>query len=549
MLVRSSRQYRFPAVATSGCPPPLTRIESFPPSRIFRCSVSTAGASKAFDSLFGSFGLKENPFHASPDPRFLFAGPAYQTAIAELMFGVQARRGLHVLTGEAGTGKTTLMRHFLQWLADRHYSSAYVFHAHLAPTELFEVVLRDFGVAFDSSKKTDLVATLHRWLLARQAAGDTPVLIVDEAQALSIRTLSELRMLLNLENSGGKLLQIVLAGQPELVEKLHRPELGALRQRMMVHCRLPILTLEDTGEYINARLRGAGAADPQIFSSDTVQTLYSFARGIPRVTNLLCERAMVVAYAEQHTVVSPTDVRKVAAEYDLEGEAGPTALIDLALPRSERVPSAYAKTLASVQPHSIAEPPTIAPAAPAVVPAIPAPPTIPAHASVASAITNPVPAVQNVQLTAPALTPATPRDKNAEEFIVEFCLDSEQPQESPRIVSGFNWRKHRPENPFAQFWSDVCKSFRKDARELYSKVAPRLKSFTRKKRTPRVDVDRIYRSAAPPVQAFVRNIRLPKLDVRRKLFAPLKGWLRSPIHSNRPRASGAVSPSPRPGKS
>src|SRR5579859_1707606 len=265
MLVRSSRQYRFPAVATSDCPPPLTRIESFPPSRIFRCSVSTAGASKAFDSLFGSFGLKENPFHASPDPRFLFAGPAYQTAIAELMFGVQARRGLHVLTGEAGTGKTTLMRHFLQWLADRQYSSAYVFHAHLAPTELFEVVLRDFGVAFDSSKKTDLVATLHRWLLARQAAGDTPVLIVDEAQALSIRTLSELRMLLNLENSGGKLLQIVLAGQPELVEKLHRPELGALRQRMMVHCRLPILSLEDTGEYINARLRGAGAADPHIF--------------------------------------------------------------------------------------------------------------------------------------------------------------------------------------------------------------------------------------------------------------------------------------------
>jgi general secretion pathway protein A len=511
--------------------------------------VSTAGASKGYDSLFGSFGLKENPFHVSPDPRFLFSGPAYQTAIAELMFGVQSRRGLHVLTGEAGTGKTTLMRHFLQWLADRHYSSSYVFHSHLAPTELFEVILRDFGVPTDSTKKTDLVATLHQWLLARQAAGDTPVLIIDEAQALSIRTLSELRMLLNLENSSGKLLQIVLAGQPELVEKLHRPELGALRQRMMVHCRLPILTLEDTAEYINTRLRGAGAADPQIFSADTVQTLYSFARGIPRVTNLLCERAMVGAYAEQHTVVSSADVRKVAAEYDLEGEAGPTALIDLALPRPQRVPAAIAKTLPAVEPKSVVESPTTAPDAAPIAPVRPALPAMPAHASAASLVTNPVPAVRNVRPAAPAPQPARPRDKNATEFIVEFCLDSAEPQESPKIVSGSNWRKYQPENPFAQFWSDVSKSFRKDARKLYSTVALRVKSFTRKIRVPRVDVHRIYRSAAPPVQAFVRSIRLPKLDMRRKLFAPLRGWLRRPIHSNRPPVSGRVSPSPRPGKS
>jgi general secretion pathway protein A len=511
--------------------------------------VSTAGASKAYDSLFGSFGLKENPFHASPDPRFLFSGPAYQTALAELMFGVQSRRGLHVLTGEAGTGKTTLMRYFLQWLAERHYSSSYLFHAHLAPAELFEFVLRDFGVAVGSTKKTDLVATLHQWLSERRAASDTPVLIIDEAQALSVRTLSELRLLLNLENSGGKLLQIVLAGQPELVEKLHRPELGALRQRMMVHCRLPILTLEDTGEYINARLRGAGAAGPQIFSADTVQTLYSFARGIPRVTNLLCERAMIDAYAEQLTAVSPAHVRKAAAEYDLDGEVAPISLIDVALPSRERVPHAIAKAapISPVKPlvESHFAPGKTPEASPAntTKPAVPAPVSATAHPSA------PVPAVWFAPAPAPMPQPAKPKEKHGKEFIVEFCLDSAQQQESPKIVDGFDWRKFRPENPVKDYWAEVSRTFRRDARALYSSVAWCVKSFTRNARVPHVDVRGFYRSTTPKLASFARNLRPPKFEAHRKLFGTLSNWLRAPINPARPRVSGPAAPHVRTGKS
>lgn len=508
--------------------------------------MSTAGASKAYDSLFGSFGLKENPFHVSPDPRFLFSGPAYQTAIAELMFGVQSRRGLHVLTGEAGTGKTTLMRYFLQWLGERHYSSSYVFHTHLAPAELFEFVLRDFGVAVDSTKKMDLVATLQQWLLARRAVGDTPVLIIDEAQALSIRTLSELRLLLNLENSGGKLLQIVLAGQPELVEKLHRPELGALRQRMMVHCRLPVLTLEDTGEYINARLCGAGATDPQIFSAETVQTLYSFARGIPRVTNLLCERAMIGAYAEQLTTVSSAQVRKVAAEYDLEGEVAPISLIDVAFPPRERALSAIAKAAAISPLKSLVESHFAPSGAPEASPANTTKPEVAAPATVDS---THAPAVWFAPTPAPVPQPAKPKEKHGKEFIVEFCLDSEQQQESPKIVDGFDWRKFRAENPFKDYWAEVSRTFRKDAGALCSSVASHTKSFTRNVRVPQVDVRGFYRSTAPKLASFARNLRPPKFSAHRKLFGTLSNWLRTPINPARPRVSGPATPQVRAGKS
>ena len=281
--------------------------------------MTSTGTATIFENMFRSFGLKENPFSVSPDPRFLFTGRAYEIALAELMFGIESRRGLLVLTGEAGTGKTMVMRHFLQWLKDKKLSSSYIFHTHLDPAGLLEFILRDFGVPVESTKKSDLLTTLHHWLQGQQMAGDSPVIIIDEAQALSLRTLGELNQLLNLENAQGKLVQMVLAGQPELEEKLRCPEMRALRQRIMVRCRLPLLTLEETTEYIAARLQGAGGNGAQTFPQKTVETIYSYAGGIPRIVNLLCEHALIGAYADRETVVSPENVRKVAAEFDMVG--------------------------------------------------------------------------------------------------------------------------------------------------------------------------------------------------------------------------------------
>lgn len=473
--------------------------------------MTATGTSKSYDSLFSSFGLKGNPFHASPDPQFLFSGPAYQTAIAELMFGIESRRGLLVLTGEAGTGKTTLVRYFLQWLSTRNFSSAYVFHSHLNPAELFEFMLRDFDVAVDSTKKTDLLATLLQWLKARQAAGDTPVLIIDEAQALSVHTLSELRLLLNLENSHGKFLQIILAGQPELVEKLNRPELSALRQRIMVHCRLPLLTLTDTAEYINARLRGAGAADPQVFPPETVQTLYSYARGIPRVTNLLCERAMIGAYADRQTVVSSAHVREVAAEYDLEGAAIPRGTTHLPLPPNEANPLPSRKINQIPQSTVIAESPLPVAAQSAINP----PAT--AHASI------PEPAVRHATASVPLPQSPQPGNKYTEKSIVEFRLASDEKEGTPKIVNGFDWRKRRPENPFTGYWSDVWRTFLRDARQLYLSVVPREKPGA-------------------------RNLGLSSSKVHHSFLAQLVKWLRSPVNLSRRNVSRSAVPPARAGK-
>src|SRR5262249_48382089 len=152
--------------------------------------------------------------------------------------------------------------------------------------------------------KTELLATLQSWLQDRQAEGDSPVIVIDEAQALSTRALAELCLLLNLENSSGRLAQIVLAGQSELDEKLHRPKPRQLRQRIAVRCRLPLLTLEETGDYIASRLQNAGAQNSALFPPEIVQSLYAYAHGTPRVINLLCEKALLAAYADRKTVVS-----------------------------------------------------------------------------------------------------------------------------------------------------------------------------------------------------------------------------------------------------
>ncbi|MGB2667338.1 MAG: AAA family ATPase [Candidatus Acidiferrum sp.] len=276
--------------------------------------ASTTGT---LDQLFAFFGLREDPFHISPNPRFYYSTPTHDSALAELVTGIQTRQGLLVLTGDAGSGKTTLIHRLLKWLETNQRSSAYVFHTLLEPSELLEFILHDFGIMCSSSRKGDLVATLHRWLFERSAAGDSPVLIVDEAQALSLGTMDELRLLLNLENDDGKLLQIVLAGQLELEEKLRHPELHQLRQRIMIHSRLSPLKMEETSRYISARLCAAGAPPEGLFPWDTVTAIHCYSRGIPRIVNLLCKEALISAYASQKHTIGPECIYRIVSELDL----------------------------------------------------------------------------------------------------------------------------------------------------------------------------------------------------------------------------------------
>jgi general secretion pathway protein A len=273
-----------------------------------------------FEHLFNHFGLRENPFHVSPDPRFYFSTSAHDAALAELLFGAETRQGLIVMTGEAGTGKTTVLHHFLNYLQEKRQSSSYVFHSQLKPAELFEFILRDFGVPCDTRNKGDLLNALHQWLIARHTMGDSPVLIIDEAQAISVRTLDQLRLLLNLETPGSKLLTIVLAGQPELEEKLRRPELRQLHQRVMFRCSLLPLSLDETVRYVKSRLVNGGATAAEAFSQESLEAMYVYARGLPRIVNLLCEHSLIAGYAAQVKVITPDIVRRVATDFDLTSQ-------------------------------------------------------------------------------------------------------------------------------------------------------------------------------------------------------------------------------------
>jgi general secretion pathway protein A len=264
------------------------------------------------------FGLRENPFNVNPDPRFLYLTPQTQEALDELTYGIQNRKGLILLTGEVGTGKTTLINCLLDWLRPRKMPVAFIFNSHMSVNHLFEFILTDFGISIDFQLKSNMLMRLNTWLIERFRAGENPVLIVDEAQGLSVELLEEIRLLLNLETASEKLLQIVLAGQPELEDKLKRPELRQLRQRITLRCRTAPFTLEESHGYITERLRIGGAMGDPIFASDAMDVVHFYSQGIPRVINLLCEHALINAYVEHLRLVPARMVQEAAHEFFLD---------------------------------------------------------------------------------------------------------------------------------------------------------------------------------------------------------------------------------------
>lgn len=264
------------------------------------------------------FGLRESPFNVNPDPRYLFLTRHTQEALAGLTYGIQNRKGFILLTGEVGTGKTTLLNRLLDWLHGQRVATAFIFNSKLDENQLFDYIMADFGIPSGSREKSQVLLRLNQWLLERYRAGEAAVLIVDEAQNLSLDVLEEIRLLTNLETSTEKLLQIVLTGQPELEEKLKLPQLRQLRQRITLRCRTSPLTLEETFGYIAERLRIAGANGEPIFSKEAIETVHLYSRGIPRVVNLLSEHSLINAYVDHLRPVPAHLVEEVAREFQLD---------------------------------------------------------------------------------------------------------------------------------------------------------------------------------------------------------------------------------------
>jgi general secretion pathway protein A len=270
------------------------------------------------------YGLKENPFNVNPDPRFLFLTKQIEEALTGLMYGIQTRKGFITLTGEVGTGKTTLINRLLDWLHHRRARTAFLFNSRMNSSQLFDFILAEFDIPCESKSKSQQLLKLNHWLLERYRDGETVVLIIDEAQNLTYPVLEEIRLLTNLETSTEKLLQIVLSGQPELEEKLKLPQLRQLRQRIMLRCRTTPLSEEQTRDYIAERLRIAGASGDPIFSTKTIETIHVYSLGIPRVINLLCEHSLVNGFVEQQRPIQPKIVEEVAHEFQLD-EVEPVA--------------------------------------------------------------------------------------------------------------------------------------------------------------------------------------------------------------------------------
>ena len=265
------------------------------------------------------FGLKENPFNVNPDPRYLFMTKQIEEALSGLMYGIQTRKGFITLTGEVGTGKTTLVNRLLDWLHLKRTKTAFLFNSRMNTNQLFDFIMAEFDIPCDNKSKSQQLMKLNHWLLERYRAGETAVLIVDEAQNLTFPVLEEIRLLTNLETSTEKLLQIVLSGQPELEDRLKLPQLRQLRQRITLRCRTMPMTNDQTHDYIQERLRIAGADSQQeIFSSKAIDSIHYFSMGIPRVINLLCEHALINSFVEQQKIVEAKVIEDVAREFQLD---------------------------------------------------------------------------------------------------------------------------------------------------------------------------------------------------------------------------------------
>ena len=256
------------------------------------------------------YGLREKPFEITPDPRFLYLSENHKEALAYLTYAVRERKGFTVITGEVGTGKTTLVQTLLSRL-DGNTRTAYLFNPKLGSTDFLHYICEDLGIKGQKRSKGQYLASLHNFLMSCYARNENVVLIIDEAHTLDPKLLEEVRLLTNLETPKSKLLQVVLMGQPELNEILNCPQFRQLKQRISLRYHMQPLNKEETREYIKKRMRMAGTVDPDIFTPKAVKVIYKYSKGIPRLINIVCDNALLAGYAADQKVIGKSIVREV----------------------------------------------------------------------------------------------------------------------------------------------------------------------------------------------------------------------------------------------
>ncbi|MBN2097765.1 MAG: AAA family ATPase [Candidatus Omnitrophica bacterium] len=262
------------------------------------------------------FGLEQNPFNVTADPNFLFFSRRHQEAFSQLLYGIKERKGFLAITGEIGTGKTTLCRALLNSLGE-NTKTALILNPSLSKLELLQTILQDFGISWQNNSTLSLLNILYKFLLKQLSLGNNVVLIIDEAQNLRMHLLEQIRLLSNLETEKEKLLQIVLVGQPQLRQKLERPSLRQLRQRIIVRYHILGLDQDEIAGYIKHRLNVAGSNGRIKFTEQALDEIYRYTQGTPRLINIVCDKALLAGYVYQNKIIDQEMLKECIQE--LEG--------------------------------------------------------------------------------------------------------------------------------------------------------------------------------------------------------------------------------------
>jgi general secretion pathway protein A len=264
------------------------------------------------------FGLSASPFSLSPDPAFLYRSQQHEEALANLIYGVQSRKGFIVLSGEAGTGKTTMLECLRDFLDAQRMEFAFIFNSRITSGQFFEMIAYDLNLNCQRTSKTEVLFALNERVVRQADQGRTTVLVVDEAHNLEWEVLEEIRLLGNMENRSGKLIQVILAGQPELERKLDTPNLRQLKQRIVLRCNLEPFSASDTAEYINNRMEKAGLGGQAILPAELMAEIHARSQGIPRVINSICDNLLLTCFAMECKVATVDMLDEVSRDMRLE---------------------------------------------------------------------------------------------------------------------------------------------------------------------------------------------------------------------------------------